>query len=172
MRISEALALDRGDVDLERGVLTIRWSKFGKSRLVPLHETTRRALASYAERRDVLAPEVTTEAFFVAENGRRLNDWSLQYCFARVCQLVGLRKLQANYHRSHGPRIHDLRHRFAATTLLDWYRTDVDVERELPKLSTYLGHGAPSDTYWYLEALPELLQLATKRLMRRRKEKV
>lgn len=170
MRISEALALDRGDVDLEEGVLTIRHSKFGKSRLVPLHETTCRALVVYAERRDRLVPNAGTDAFFIAENRRRLTAWSLQYCFARVSQLIGIRELESDFDHGHGPRIHDLRHRFAATTLLNWYRADVDVERELPKLSTYLGHGDPSHTYWYLEALPELLQLATKRLMRRSRE--
>lgn len=170
MRISEALALDRDDVDLEQGVVTIRRTKFAKSRLVPLHETTRRALAAYAEKRDGLARDADAQGFFIAENGRRLTPWSLQYCFARVCQLVGVRKRMDGYKHGRGPRIHDLRHRFAATTLLNWYRSDVDVERELPKLSTYLGHAQPSHTYWYLEALPELLQLATERLMRRSEE--
>lgn len=166
-RISEALALDRDDVDLEEGVLTIRRTKFGKSRLVPLHETTRRALVAYAEQRDRIAPNAARPAFFIAENGRRLTSWSLQYCFARVCQLVGIREPTSDHKHGRGPRIHDLRHRFAANTLLNWYRSDIDVERELPKLSTYLGHADPSHTYWYLEARPELLQLATERLMRR-----
>ena len=69
-----------------------------------------------------------------------------------------------------GPRLHDMRHRFAAHTLVRWYRQGLDVERELPKLATYLGHVHINETYWYLEAVPELLQLATDRLLNKREE--
>jgi integrase len=90
MRMSEGLALDRSDVDLDEGILTIQRTKFGKSRLVPIHPSTRRALESYAEQRDRIL-RVTTPAFFVSKCGRRITQWSARYHFARVSQQVGLR---------------------------------------------------------------------------------
>lgn len=165
MRLSEALALDRGDVDLDRGDLNVRKAKFGKSRLVPVHRSTATALRRYAEQRDQILGCLSTPAFFVAEHGTRITNWSTQYNFARISQQIGLRAPATGYRHGHGPRLHNLRHRFAVQTLINWYRTGVDVEREIPKLSTYLGHVHVSDTYWYIEAVPELLQLATERLM-------
>jgi len=170
MRMSEGLALDRGDVDLEEGILTVRRTKFGKSRLVPLHASTREALARYAAQRDGLLRRVETAAFFASEHGRRITQWSARYHFARVSQQIGLRPPAAGHRHGHGPRLHDLRHRFAVRTLIGWYRMGLDVEREIPKLATYLGHVHVNDTYWYIEAVPELLQLATERLMRRSPE--
>lgn len=167
MRMSEAVALDRSDIDWEEGVLTIRRTKFGKTRLVPVHTTTRAALQHYAKQRDHLLPRPTSPAFFVAERGTRITCWSVAYNFAKVSQRTGLRTPIRGRRHGRGPRIHDLRHRFAVKTLLDWYRAGADVERGLPKLSTYLGHVHVNETYWYLEAVPELLQLATQRLMDR-----
>jgi integrase/recombinase XerD len=164
LRINEALHLDRQDVDLEEGVLTIRRTKFGKSRLVPIHPTTRDALRAYAEIRDRTVPTRWIPAFFVCERGRRITEWSTRYTFAVASRHAGLRAPTANGRHGHGPRIQDLRHRFAVKTLIAWYRAGLDVERELPKLSTYLGHVHTSDTYWYLEAVPELLQLAVDRV--------
>ncbi|HXX23159.1 MAG TPA: tyrosine-type recombinase/integrase [Terriglobia bacterium] len=163
MRVNEALGLDRPDVDLDRGILYIRRTKFGKSRYVPVHPSTVEALKQYATARDRLFPAPLTPAFFVSERGRRVPDWTARYTFAKVSQQVGLRP--AAYGHGRGPRLHDLRHRFAVCTLIRWYRAGLDVERELPKLATYLGHVHVNDTYWYLEAVPELLQLATDRLM-------
>ncbi len=168
MRMSEGLALDRSDVDLDEGILTIRRTKFGKSRIVPLHTSTRKALEGYAARRDHILRRVETPAFFVSEHGRRITQWSTRYNFAKVSQQIGLRPPAGG----HGPRLHDLRHRFAVRTLIEWYRTGLDVEREIPKLATYLGHVHVNDTYWYLEAVPELLQLATERLMQQRQEEL
>jgi integrase/recombinase XerD len=165
MRINEALSLDRSDVDLERGILHIRRTKFRKSRYVPVHSTTVAALKKYAEGRDRLFPAPSTTAFFISERGRRIPAKTAQYNFAKVSQQLGLRA-PAKYH-GWGPRLHDLRHRFATRTLIRWYRAGLDVERELPKLSAYLGHVHVNDTYWYLEAVPELLQLATERLIPR-----
>jgi integrase len=165
MRMSEGIALDRGDVDLHQGVLTIRRTKFGKSRLVPVHSSTRAALRRYAEQRDSILPRVTMPAFLVAEHGTRITQWSTRYNFAKVSQQVGLRVPARGRRHGRGPRLHDLRHRFAVQTLINWYRAGLDVEREIPKLSTYLGHVHVNDTYWYIEAVPELLQLATQRLM-------
>ncbi len=176
LRISEAIKLDRGDVDLSEGVLTVRETKFGKSRLVPIHPTTRTALIRYAERRDLILGDIRTGAFFVSEKGHRITEYAARYHFAHVAQRLDHResnhglKGRARYRYGHGPRLHDLRHRFAALTLLNWYRNGFDVEREIPKLATYLGHSAVKNTYWYLEAVPELLELAAERIGVREKE--
>ena len=122
MRLSETLALDRDDVDLEGGVLTIRRAKFGKSRFVPLHETAATALELYARRRDRLVPRRATPAFFVAEGRRRVTGWSAVYTFAVVSRVVGLRKPAGGYRHGRGPRLHDMRHRLAVHTLIRWYR--------------------------------------------------
>ena len=168
MRVNEALHLDRPDVDLAQGILFIRRTKFGKSRYVPVHPSTVAALEQYVKRRDRLLPAPPTPAFFVSEHGARITEWMARYTFARLSQQLGLRAVA----KSHGcgPRLHDMRHRFAAWTLIRWYRQGLDVERELPKLATYLGHVHINETYWYLEAVPELLQLATNRLIDRAKE--
>lgn len=165
MRVSEALKLDRNDVDLQEGILTIRRTKFGKSRLVPLHPSSRDALEGYAKRRDGILPGRSTPAFFVSDRGTRITEWSARYTFAKVSRQIGLRASAGGQRHGRGPRLHDMRHRFAARTLIDWYRAGVDVEREIPKLATYLGHVHVNDTYWYIEGVPELLQLATERLV-------
>lgn len=165
MRVSEALALDRSDVDLKRGILHIRQTKFGKSRYVPVHSSTVEALKRYAKARDRIFPAPLPFAFFISEKGRRITNWMARCTFAKISQRVGLRAPVKGYGR--GPRLHDMRHRFAARTLIHWYRAGVEVERELPKLSAYLGHVHLNDTYWYLEAVPELLQMATDRLIQR-----
>jgi integrase len=165
MRVNEALGLDRVDVDLERGILHIRRTKFGKSRYVPVHASTVEALKKYAEVRDRLFPAPLIPAFFISEKGSRITEWIARYTFAKISQRIGLRASAKGHGR--GPRLQDMRHRFAARTLIHWYRAGFDVERELPKLSTYLGHVHVNDTYWYLEAVPELLQLATDRLIHR-----
>jgi integrase/recombinase XerD len=109
-------------------------------------------------------PRLHTSAFFVSEHGTRLTGDGVRHTFALVGRRVGLRTSTPGRRHGHGPRLHDLRHRFAATTLIGWYRAGRDVERELAKLATYPGHVHVNDTYWYLEAVPELLQLAAARL--------
>jgi integrase/recombinase XerD len=163
MRVSEALALDREDVDLHEGTLRVRRSKFGKSRLVAVHESTRQALADYARERDRAVDQPAAAAFFVSERGSRVTGWAARYNFAKVSREVGLRGKEGGRH-GRGPRLHDMRHRFAVCALLNWYREGIDVEREIPKLATYLGHVHVNETYWYIEAVPELLELATRRL--------
>jgi integrase/recombinase XerD len=160
MRMSEPIALDRGDVDLTRGILTVRRTKFGKSRIVPIHASTQQELRQYLDLRDRLHPLVQTRSFFISERGDRLTEWSVRWTLVRLSHRIGLR----GPGDSHGPRLHDLRHGFAVETLLRWYRAGVDVEKHLPELSTYLGHVHVADTYWYISAVPELLQLATLRL--------
>lgn len=163
LRISEAIALERHDVDLQQALLTIRTSKFGKSRLVPLHPSTVQALAQYVRQRDRILGQLTTLNFLVNEHGRSLESSNVRRTFYRLSRQIGLR----GRNDSHGPRLHDFRHRFAIETLVRWYRSGEDVERRLPILSTYLGHAHVTNTYWYLSACPELMGLATQRLQRR-----
>jgi integrase len=164
MRVSEVLALDREDVDLDEGVLRIRRTKFGKSRLVVVHDSTRQALADYARERDRVVRRPAAAAFFLSEGGGRVTGCAARYNFAKVSREVGLRAPAGGRRHGRGPRLHDMRHRFAVCTLLRWYRSGVDVEREIPKLATYLGHVHVNETYWYIEAVPELLGLAARRL--------
>lgn len=163
LRVGEALRLRFDDVDLDADVLTVRGTKFGKSRLVPIHTSTRDVLASYRARRarHLCGREVVH--FFVTRMGHGLDVGDVHRTFYKLSRAVGLR----GPHDSHGPRLHDLRHRFAVETLMSWYRSEQDIERRLPALSTYLGHVHVSDTYWYLSAQPQLMQLAMTRMERR-----
>lgn len=173
MRLSEALKLDCNDVDFDKGVLNIRQAKFRKSRLVPVHHSTRDALKAYERKRNRLFPALVTSAFFVSEQGTRLTGCTTRYTFAKVSRQLGLRPPVVGGRRhGRGPRLHDMRHRFAVRTLIDWYRAGLNVERQMPKLSAYLGHVHVADTYWYLEAVPELLQLATERLIQKKQREV
>jgi integrase len=163
IRVSEAMGLERADVDLKEGLLTVRESKFGKSRHVPLHPMTRAALRSYAKRRDAHLGSSCGTHFFVAARGGRLHYPCVHSVFLRLSREIGLRRPGD----LSGPRIHDFRHRVAVRTLLGWYRDGTDVEQQLPALSTYLGHTCVRDTYWYLSACPELMEEAARRLDRR-----
>jgi integrase/recombinase XerD len=160
LRISEACRLDEGDVDLDEGVLTVRGSKFGKSRIVPVHPTTLGALRIYVGRRDLLCPDPASAAFFLNSRGRRLDAHNVSHTFAEILQTAGITAPPG----ARRPRIHDLRHSFTVATLLAWYRDGGDVAARLPLLSTYLGHVDPKSTYWYLQATPELLEAAADRL--------
>lgn len=162
MRIGEVIALDRSDVDWDDGVLTIRDSKFGKSREVIVHPTTVEALRRLARARDRRFPHSPCPAFFVSVRDTRLNYGCVQRTFHLLIDRTGLSNRQPRR-----PRIHDMRHSFASRTLRDWHQAGVDVERKLPLLSTYLGHVNPATTYWYLTALPELMEPAMKRLEER-----
>jgi integrase len=160
LRISEALMLRREDVDLEEGVLKVVSTKFGKSRLVPIHATTQQVLTDYARRRDSLLWPPRSPYFFVAEQGGRLLLQYVHRVFWNLSQQTGLRGSKDHT----GPRIHDFRHRFAVETLLSWYRAEKNPHLLLPVLSTYLGHSNVRDTYWYLSACPALLGQAVRRL--------
>lgn len=156
LRSGEALRLDRSDVDLVRGVLQIRKTKFRKDRLVPVHPTTLTALREYARHRDVTFPIPKTPAFFVSTRAIRLSHSGLHYGFAQACTLVGL-----NAQEGRAFRPHDLRHRFAVTRLAEWNRQRADVQSLLPLLATYLGHVRYSETAYYITATSELLGLAS-----------
>jgi integrase/recombinase XerD len=160
MRTNEPLHLDREDVDLTEGVLTVRGTKFGKSRYLPIDPSTQAVLQSYAERRDALCRHPLAPSFFLAERGTRLTESSVRWTFVKLSRQIGLRGPQD----SRGPRLLDFRHRFAIKTLIQWYRGGHDVEHHLPELATYLGHTPVADTYWYLTAVPELLHLAAQRV--------
>jgi integrase/recombinase XerD len=157
LRIGEAIKLDRSDVDWPEGVLLIRESKFGKSRLVPLHPSSMRALKGYAQLRDQLQPPAEP-AFFVSLNQNRLLYAVVQLTFRQLINNAGIGAGAPS-----PPRLHDFRHTFAVRTLLGWYRAGEDVQSKIPSLSTYLGHREPASTYWYLSAAPELLALAAAR---------
>lgn len=160
MRIGEVLGLDQADVDLKRGVLTVRDSKFGKTRELPLHPSTTTALARYAKRRAGWFPSEATDAFFVSAAGTRVMYCNFHLGFKELISRAGI----AARSRSCRPRPHDLRHAFAVRTLIGWYRDGADVEANMAKLSTYMGHVVPANTYWYLSAAPELLALAARHL--------
>lgn len=160
LRIGEALQLDRDDVDLAEGVLTIRLTKFGKSREVPLHASTVNALAAYNRERDRLCRRPAGPAYFLAATGTRLLYCNAHLAWLDLVRRAGLQPRSATCR----PRPHDLRHSFAVRTLLGWYRDGADVQARLPLLSTYLGHVHPGSTYWYLSAAPELLTLVAGRL--------
>lgn len=164
LRPGEALALNLSDVDLHNGILSIRQTKFGKSRFVPIENSTLIALDDYAKQRDELCTCLQTGSFLVSERGTRLSSNSARRTFAKVSQMIGLRPKIEGRCIGRGPRLQDFRHTFATRRLLEWYQAGLDVTRELPKLSTYLGHANINNTYWYIEAVPELLQFATEQI--------
>lgn len=158
MRVGEVIALDDDDFDRRRGVLVIKKTKFGKSREVPLHATTVAAVVQYRRRRAPARRRSTS--LFVSTAGTRLHYQNVHETFLALVFAAGLGE------RRPRPTIHDLRHTFAIRTVLDWHRAGLNVEARLPLLSTYLGHIGPASTYWYLTAVPELLEAATVRLER------
>lgn len=164
LRPGEALALDDQDVDLPGGILTVRETKFGKSRFVPVEESTGAALSRYVKERDDLWPRHRAGAFLLSERGTRLGKCSARRTFAMLSQKIGIRSVTHGRRIGRGPRLQDIRHTFATRKLVEWYQAGLDVERLVPGLSTYLGHREVHCTYWYIQAIPELLQFATERL--------
>ena len=162
LRPGEAAALTQADVDLEAQFLTIRESKFGKSRLVPIHPSTAEALKRYAMARDRTFRHAESPIFFVSERGAALDLDAVRSWMCKISITCGLRQKDENGRRGRGPRLQDLRHTFATRRLVEWYEAGCDVAVQMPKLATYLGHSSVACTYWYIEAVPELLQLATK----------
>lgn len=163
MRVGEAISLARTDVDLTHGIVTVRHPKLDRERLLPLHLSATEALRRYAAERDRLCPAPRCDAFFVSTLGVRLTMAGVDHTFTRLATSTGLRTATCK------PRIHDLRHSVAVDILIDWYRNNDDddgdeIAARLPLLSTFLGHVNPASTYWYVTAVPELMQLAADRL--------
>lgn len=160
LRLGEAIRLQLGDVDLANGILTIRNSKPGKSRLVPIHASTTRKLHEYRRRRDRFLGTGSPTYFFICRKGTPLRQPNFHGVFKELLVRAGIRDVTSR----RGPRLHDLRHSFAVRTLIDWYRSGKDIEARLPVLSTFLGHAHVRSTYWYLSEHPELMKLAVERL--------
>lgn len=161
MRVGEAIALDRTDIDWRAQLLVVRTGKFGKSRELALHPTTLEALRAYGRARDRALPHPRSPALLLSLAGTRLLYKNVQRGFMHL-----LRHADLPQRLPRRPRLHDLRHTFAIKTLVRWYRGGLDVQARLPSLSTYLGHVHPSQTYWYLTAMPELMRLAERRSRR------
>ena len=161
LRPGEAAALEISDVELEAKVLIIRASKFGKSRQVPIHPSTVAALKRYAQERDQIFRNPGTSFFFVTDKGTALDLGTVRMWLCKISWACGLRNKPEGKRCGRGPRLQDLRHTFATKRLVEWYKAGCNGAVQMPKLSTYLGHSSVECTYWYIEAVPELLNLAT-----------
>lgn len=160
MRTGEVMGLDRGDADLDAGVLTVRGAKFGKSRLLPLHPDVTARMRHYVRQRDRLCPRPAVPAFFVSGTGTRLTHHNVSKTFRTLLAAAGISAPPG----VPKPRPYDLRHSFAVATVARWYAEGTDVARHLPALSTYMGHVSPASTYYYLHACPQLMTAAAQRL--------
>jgi integrase len=159
MRISEALHLKPQDVDLPHQLLTVRQTKFRKSRLVPLHTTTVAALSHYVQARQSKFGGQNLEAFLVSDRGAPLADRTVHGTFEKLRGTLGW--VTRGGHAA--PRIHDLRHSFICNSLLRSYKQHEAIDNVIDVLSTYVGHAKVSDTYWYVTATPELMAIAAQR---------
>jgi integrase len=162
LRLSEACHLLPRDVDLDSGILTVRESKFRKSRLIPLHPTATHALIRYAAHRDAGRAPAGSAAFFRTDAAPALTRPAVEKTFTRLRHRLGW----TAEGRARRPRIHELRHTFAVRRLLRWAEEPADVDRKVLALATYLGHAKVSDTYWYLSAIPELMAVTAQRFER------
>lgn len=165
LRLGEALGLDEADVNLDEGVLRITRTKNSEFRLLPIALSTKERLGAYRAVRDRILGN-GAQPFFLNERSRRPSSNYVEAVFARVGMAIGVRDGCPSGKRGRGPRIHDLRHTMAVRTIIGWYRAGLDPNREMIKLATYLGHKHPSHTYWYMEAVPELMRLACARAER------
>lgn len=162
LRISEAISLNNRDVDLQNGIITVTNGKNGNNRILPVTECTKNKLKEYVRKRDRLLGD-TPDPFFISDDGIRLTDCAVRYNFAVIGKMIGLRTEQPFHKHGIGPRIHDLRHTFTVKVMINWYKEGKNIDQEILKLVTYLGHKKLSFTYWYIEAVPELMALASLR---------
>ena len=160
LRLREATNLTRADVDLSRSLLTIRNTKFGKTRLVPVGSQLRQILVQYDQVRPKERP--ADASFFATQPGNPVHPITLEKKFRVLCNRAGIHRTDA----SKQPRIHDLRHTFAVHRLTSWYQQGADVQRLLHQLSVYLGHICLRHTQVYLSMTPELLREASQRFER------
>lgn len=161
LRISEALALEDADVDLTNRLMLVRNTKFGKTRWVPLHDSTARALGHYQREHNIRLPTRRARNYFTGETGN-----ALSYSAAREAFHHLLREIDLDTQQARRPRMHDLRHTFIVATVAGWYRRGIDVDARMRALSTYVGHAHVADTYWYMSATPELLRWTARRVER------
>ena len=164
LRPGEALGLDDDDIDWDDGLLAIRNAKFNKHRQVPAHPSTLAALAAYTDVRHRYCPRPSSPTLLVSKTGTRLIHTRVDGTFAVLAARAGLPRPGT----PRRPRLHDLRHFYAISTVVSWYRAGLDVNAQLPLLSTALGHADPANSYWYLSATPQLLALAVDRRARAR----
>lgn len=162
LRINEALGLQRDHIDLSAGTLEILKSKSGNERCLPLASSTIDRLEQYLDQRQHITG-LDGGPVFVRHTGVPLGDCGARYTFAQIGHRLGHRKPAGYKRHGVGPRIHDLRHTFAVRTITNWYKAGLDVDQEIYKLSAFLGHKKPQHTYWYIEAVPELMRFAADR---------
>lgn len=164
LRVGEAIRLTMADVHLDTvpAFLHIRETKFHKSRLVPLHDSTANHLRRYLEMRTHLRYDALSDVLFVSEQGQALSYKALGPWFSNLCERQGIEPLNGGRR----PSLHALRHAFAIERIRRWYQDGVDVQARLPNLSVYLGHVRPQESYWYLTATPELFTAAAARFER------
>lgn len=152
LRIREALRLGEEDIDWSVGLLTVRHSKLGRSRCLPLQDSTMEALDTYRRKRRKHLRQGKPVPLFIGRNGKAIAYGQAAYTFTCLRRTLG-------WNGRPVPRWHDLRHTFAVSCLLDWYRKEDEVAPKVLSLATYLGHSNIQGTYWYLSAVPELLAL-------------
>jgi integrase/recombinase XerD len=165
MRIGEVSRLDRNDLNLAQGIITIRNSKFKKSRHIPLHKSTVKVLEDYLNYRDYHIPKPKTLRLFIDCLGAPLSLYRVRKAFRRLLIEVGIKRTSDGR-----PRIMDFRHTFAVNTLIRWYKRRVNIDQHILLLSTYLGHTHLRHTYWYLTATPKLLKLIAFHLENKKRE--
>ncbi|CAH0356862.1 Site-specific recombinase XerD [Novosphingobium lubricantis] len=159
LRISEAIKLRCADVDLGSRCLTVRMTKFSKSRHVPFHSTTASALADYLAVRDRFLPRAAEQSFFVSTPERSLKSRAAHWTFQRLRSKAGI-VARGAYPEV---RIHDFRHTFICRRIQRWRADGADIDNAIAALSTYVGHAKISDTYWYLTGIPDLMAAAGNR---------
>jgi integrase len=160
IRVGEAIRLDRDDIDYQRALLVVRASKRVRSREVPLHDSTLHALSAYSKMRDHRWRELPLESFFVSTVGTPLYARCVDKTHRDLVARAGLDE----HGQRRRPRLHDLRHSFAIKTLIGWHRDGLDIDARIPALCRVLGHANPANTYWYLQAVPELLAIVAERV--------
>jgi len=160
LRVSEVIHLRDNDVDLRHAVLTIRQTKFAKSRQLPAHPRTVEALARYRRQRAHYIPTTAGMPFLISSRGRRLGQPLCERQIHRVFNALRNSLGWVNRGAHAAPRLHDLRHTFAVRRMMHWHAAGTDIDQMMLALSTYMGHAAIFYTYWYLTAVPELMALA------------
>jgi integrase len=162
LRLSEAINLKRCDVDLANGILTVRRSKYAKTRMVPLHPSTTQALRRYVRFRDQKIPTPANESFFLSAHGATLDSRTVEHTFGRLRKRLGWVG-RGSYPF---PRILDMRHSFICHCLVSWYQKGANVDNAILALATYVGHTEVTATYWYITGIPDLMALAAQRFQR------